>query len=217
MAQSVFFAFDLDGTVTREELLPAIAREAGVFKEIARITVRTLNGDLCFAPSFRRRFELLRHVPLDVVRRMAAAVPLDPHIAAFIAENRPACAIVTGNLDCWIEPILARLGCAAYCSRSAWRDGELALASILDKKQAIRAIAATGKRVVAIGDAANDIPMFQEAMAGIAYGGIRNPPPALLAVAARVAYDGVTLCRLLRNIRDTEVFPRKHAQLSTRP
>lgn len=209
MPETTFFAFDLDGTVTRAEILPAIAREAGLSGEIACLTTRTLDGDLDFSASFRLRFELLRHVPLAIVHRAVAAVPLDPHITAFIAENRERCAIVTGNLDCWIAPLTAGLGCAVHCSKAAVREGELSLASVLDKGEVVRAMTEAGKRVVAIGDAANDIPMFTEAALSIAYGGVREPAPGLAAVANLVVRDSPSLCRLLREIRDTGTLSAK--------
>lgn len=207
MAEDIFFAFDLDGTVTRAEILPALAREAGVFNDISRLTNMTLDGEIPFEASFRARFNLLRRLPVADAQRITAAIPLDPHITAFIAENRDRCAIVTGNLDCWIAPLTKTLGCTVYCSRSERVDGELALASILDKGAVVRSIAGTGKRVIAIGDAANDLPMFAEAEMGIAYGGAREPAPGLLAAACRVERDALSLCRLLRAIRDSGIVP----------
>ena len=207
MAEDVFFAFDLDGTVTKAEILPALAREAGVFDEIFRLTAMTLRGEIPFEASFRTRFNLLRCLPVADAQRVTAAIPLDPHITAFIVENRDCCAIVTGNLDCWIAPLVETLGCAVYCSRSECVDGELALASVLDKGAVVRNIAGTGQRVIAIGDAANDIPMFMAADFGIAYGGVGEPAPGLLAAAHRVERDALSLCRLLRTIRDSGTIP----------
>jgi HAD superfamily phosphoserine phosphatase-like hydrolase len=202
MPGAVLFAFDLDGTVTRAEILPAIAREAGLFEEMARLTALTRDGSLDFSASFRRRFELLRHVPLPVVGRITARIPLDPLLTAFIAENRERCAIVTGNLDRWIEPLAARLGCRIHCSASAMEGGKLSLASVLDKGEVIAAMRREGNAVVAIGDAANDIPMLLAADFGIAFGAGEKPAPGLLAVADHVERDPVSLCRLLRRLRD---------------
>ncbi len=202
MGLSPIFAFDLDGTVTRAEILPAIARAAGGFEEMAHLPAMTLDGIMDFETSFRRRFAMLRDVPLATVREITARIPLDPDITAFIIENREDCAIVTGNLDRWIEPLAARLGCMLYCSRSEIRDGDLVLTVVQNKGDAIRDLARGGKRVIAIGDAANDIPMFMAADVGIAYGGLRPPAPGLLAVADGVERDAVSLCRTLRRLRN---------------
>lgn len=207
MRPDTVFAFDLDGTVTTAEILPAIAREAGIFDEMTRLTSMTLDGTLDFDSSFRQRFDLLRHVPLAAVRRVTAAIPLDPHIAAFIRKNRKCCVIVTGNVDCWITPLTDSLGCKLHSSRAEQRGGELILTSILDKGKAVRDIASGQKRVIAIGDAANDIPMFRAADKGIAYGGVRQPPPGLLAVADATTRDGASLCGILDRIQRNEPLP----------
>lgn len=195
------YAFDLDGTITLRELLPAIAEECGLGREMALLTRLTMDGAMDFAASFRLRFAMLRAVPLEVVRRIASSIPLDRHIASFIAENADHCAVVTGNLDCWIAPITEKLGCAVYCSRSEIRDGSLRLQSILDKGEAVRHMAATGAKVIAVGDAANDVPMFRAAHKAIAYAGLRRPPQSLADVADHVAHDAAEMCRMLRDCR----------------
>lgn len=197
MRPPALFAFDLDGTVTAREILPAIAEELGLGPELSLLTRMTLDGAIDFETSFRLRFAVLRQVPLATVQRIAASIPLDPGIAAFIRENAARCAIVTGNLDRWIEPLAEKLGCAVHASRSRRRSGELRLASILDKGKTVREMAKAGNPVIAVGDAANDVPMFEAAAYGIAYGGVRLPAPALLAVADAVAHDAASLCRML--------------------
>ena len=215
MPSSSIFAFDLDGTVTRAEILPAIAHPAGIFDEMASLTAMTLDGVIDFETSFRRRFEMLRTIPLATVQKITAEIPLDPDITAFIAENREICAIVTGNLDRWIEPLAAKLGCALYSSRSEIKNGNLVLTSIVNKGNVVRDLARNGKRVIAIGDAANDIPMFMAADIGIAYGGLRPPAPGLLAVANGVEHDAAALCRVLRQLRDTtDIYPAHACLLS---
>lgn len=197
MRPPAIFAFDLDGTVTAREILPAIAEELGLGPELSLLTRLTLDGAIAFPASFRLRFAILRQVPLETVRRITASIPLDPGIAAFIRAHAARCAIVTGNLDRWIEPLAQQLGCAVYSSRSEEHGGELRLASLLDKGQTIRALAKAGNPVIAVGDAANDVPMFEAASYGIAYGGVHPPAPVLLAAADAVAHDAAELCRML--------------------
>src|SRR3954447_23497974 len=82
------FLFDLDGTITRQEILPEIASAVGLQDEIAALTRRTMAGELPFASSLRRRVEILRQVPVSDVRRIIAGVDIDPYIAAFLVEHR---------------------------------------------------------------------------------------------------------------------------------
>lgn len=194
------FVFDLDGTITNREILPHIAQELGIAEEIALLTQLTLNGSIGFEASFRLRFQLLRHIPVSKVRAMVSAVPLNPHIAGFIRANPEQCAVLTGNLDRWIEPLLDDLGCAYRSSTSSFCNGELVLCNVLDKGKAIRELAADGHPLIAIGESVNDLPMFARADIGIAYGGVHYPVPELCRLAHYAAFSGQTLVRLLQTL-----------------
>ena len=194
------YAIDLDGTVTAEEILPRLAKELGIEEEIRLLTRLTLDGTLDFEASFRLRFHILRSLDIPTAQRVVAQTPLDPHILAFIREHAGQCVILTGNLDRWIEPLMRTLGCAFRCSTSREEDGRLVLESVLDKGAAMRELAGTHRKTVAIGESVNDIPMFAEADCGVAYGGVHAPVPELLRLARHSAYDGESLCRLLRSL-----------------
>ncbi len=199
-ALSPVFAFDLDGTITAREILPALAHELGLAREMALLTRLTLNGTLDFASSFRLRFSILRSIPVKRVREIVAEIPLDPHIADFIQKRKDDCAILSGNLDCWVAPLVDRLGCRAYLSTSCVKDGLLCLAGILDKGDAVCDLARSGRPVVAIGESANDLPMFEQADLGVAFAGVHEPLPEILARADHVARDGRELCDLLEGL-----------------
>lgn len=201
------FAFDLDGTVTTRELLPLMAEAAGLDAEIARLTAMTLRGDIPFAASFRQRFSMLAHVPLQRMHDITAAVPLDPFIMDFIAKNRHCCVLVTGNLDCWIAPLVERLGCPCLSSRSCIQNGELTLESILDKGDAVRTLRQRARHIIAIGESVGDIPMFLAADLGIAYSGVHNPVPGILDLARHVAGNGAELCGILQGIMEDFSVP----------
>ena len=196
------FAFDLDGTVTRREILPVLANELGLKDEMALLTRLTLDGTLDFAASFRLRFAILRSIPVERVREIVSQIPLDPHISGFINKRKYNCAIVTGNLDVWVEPLLRQFDCPAYVSTSRFRDGLLRLDRVLDKGDAVRELKATGKRVIAIGESANDLPMFTEADTGVAFAGVHEPLPEIRRLAAYTARTGQELCEILERISD---------------
>lgn len=207
MKVKTIFAFDLDGTVTDSEILPRLAREAGIFTEIAELTRRTLAGDIDFEESFRLRFAMLRHLPLETVQKVVAATPLNADICEFITKNRASCCVVTGNLDAWVEPITQRLACRFFSSSSKrTAEGLLALRMVLRKDEAIKKLTqGTNTRVVAIGESVNDIAMFKAAHIGVAYAGVHRPAPGLLSVARHLAEDGKSLCRLLENLKTTSL------------
>lgn len=191
------FAFDLDGTVTKEELLPRIAALAGKEREMAELTRRTLEGAIPFAESLRLRVAMLAHIPVDAVRACVASVPLDPRISAFISARKSDCVIVTGNLDLWVAPLITRLGCRFFASRGVVCNGRVRVLSILDKADAARQLRREGRFLVAVGESVSDEPLFRQAHCGIAYGGVHEPVPGLLALARHVVSDGGQLCSLL--------------------
>ncbi len=197
---SPIFAFDLDGTVTTREILPVLAQELGLAQEMALLTRLTLDGTLDFTSSFRLRFAILRSIPVARVREIVAEIPLDPYIVDFIRARQEHCAILTGNLDCWIAPLLDKFGCRAYLSTSCVNDGLLSLNSILDKGEAVADLARLGRRVVAIGESANDLPMFKAADVRVAFAGVHEPVPEVLRLADYVARDGRELCALLEGL-----------------
>lgn len=200
MRSKTFFTFDLDGTVSMEELLPLIAKELGLEEELGLLTKLTLDGTLSFEASFRLRFHILRSIPVETVQRISTKIPLHPAIEAFITSNCRRCAVVTGNLDVWTKPFMQRLGCTFYTSTSAVVNGQLTLKSVLDKGEVIRGIAAHHKRIVAVGDSFNDMSMFEEADIGVAYGGVHDPVPQLVQTADYIVYDGDALCHLLNTL-----------------
>ena len=194
------FAFDLDSTITLEEMFPRLAREVGQDAAMRRLTDDVLAGRVPLGESLRRRVELLAEIPLPVVHAALAEVPLDPAITAFIREYRSRCAVVTANLDIWIEPLLQRLGCRAFTSHAVWEGTRARLVSVVDKRASARRLKQEGGVLVAVGDSAADLPMFEEADYGFAHAGVHLPPPVLRRAATGMTPDGPTLCRCLREL-----------------
>ena len=195
------FAFDLDGTITVQETLPVLARELDLTDEMEQLTRLTLEGKIDFEASFRMRYHLLREIPLQKIRQIMEEVPMDERIAGFIRKHAEECAIVTGNLDVWVQPLIGKLGCMSYSSTSRLdANGELQLEAVLDKAETIRRMKMQGYHVIAIGDSVNDIPMFREADVAIAYGGVHPLADRVAAISDYVAENGKDLCRLLEGL-----------------
>lgn len=193
------FAFDLDGTITKVETLPLLAKELELADEMKLLTDLTLSGRIPFEKSFRMRYLILRNIPLRRIQEIMAGVELEEEIAAFIRENKENCVIVTGNLDFWIAPIIAKLGCRSFSSTSVLDEKNIpVLDKILDKGAAIRKLKKVSDKVVAIGESFNDVPMFEEANIAIAYGGVHKPVSAAISIADYVIFEGGALCRLLK-------------------
>ena len=197
---SALFCFDLDGTLTRAEILPAIARAMGRAAQIDALTRQTIAGEVAFEPSFRRRCQILGDAPLDLVHGVIAALPMEEAVIDFIKSRPGDCVIVTGNLDIWVAPLAARIGARLMASRAEMAKGRVTLGEVMEKGRAIARLRAENPRarLVAIGDGANDVPMFRAADIAIAFGAAHPPAPAALAAAHHHARDAGALLTLLR-------------------
>lgn len=194
------YCFDLDGTLTRQELLPLIASSVGLEDEISVLTRATIDGLLPFDKSFKLRVRLLRDARLDWIHAaLEEQVEFDPHILDFISRHRETSFVVTGSLDLWVKPILDRLGIQSFTSRARYdqHGGLEGVEHILHKGDAIKALRDRFERIVAVGEGMNDVPMFEAADWRIAYGGVHAPNKILIKLSDFVLHDGKALCRLL--------------------
>lgn len=93
------FLFDLDSTISKQEILPTISKKIGKIDEMRALTEATMRGELPFKTSFLQRVQILSGIDVSEVRRMVSQIPLNEAISKFIVENSDRCYIVTGNLD----------------------------------------------------------------------------------------------------------------------
>ena len=202
-----YFVFDLDSTLTKEELLPKIAQAAGMQNDMAQLTQKALDGAVPFAQSFRARFNLLKHLPLPWVLQVANQVEFTPHLAEFILANNGKngcqCIIATGNVDIWTKPITDKLGCRVFASHAEIENGVLELKTVLDKADVMQTLLAQtkpGEKIIAVGDSYNDIPMFEAADVSVAFGGVNQPVAAVREKAMYFYSSGKELAAFLASL-----------------
>jgi len=195
------FLFDLDGTITKEEVLPAIARAIGLEDEIKILTDLTIQGVIPFNESFKMRFAMLRSIRAEHVRSVVKQVKMDENLVDFISNNKQHCFVATGNLHNWVGPLAKKLGCEVFANSAVETNGYLtALAPLTLKSAAAFKLRQRFDKIIAIGDGANDVPMFEVADCGIAYGGVHKPFSGLLDIADYVVYESGALCKLLNTL-----------------
>ena len=174
------YCFDLDGTLTSEEILPRIAKEIDLFEEIATLTRATMEGLLPFENSFRLRVKLLSEVPISDVRKIVSEIPLENELLKFIHDNSADCYVVTGNLNVWIEGLQPKLKCKIFSSDAKWDGDKLqGVERIINKANAVKELSAKYDEIIAVGDGMNDSPLFDAADICIAYGGVHDPVETL--------------------------------------
>lgn len=194
------FLFDLDSTITRQEILPTIAKEMGIYEKMCSLTESTMRGEVPFSQSFLKRVELLKGIPVQEVSYRISKIQLNEKLAGFIMKHRERCYIVTGNLDVWIGKLITLLGMEknVFCSRAAVKEGYIQnVISVVDKNAVVSQMVLP---FVAVGDGNNDAEMVDAAGIGIGYGGVRQIAPSVLACADYAFYDESRLVDFLEKL-----------------
>ena len=194
------FLFDLDSTITRQEILPTIAKKVGIYERMCSLTESTMRGEVPFKQSFLQRVELLKDIPVSEISEKISQIMLNEKLVSFIQENKNRCYIVTGNLDVWIEKLVFNMWMErnTLCSKAVEKDGFIQdVFSIVDKNAVISQMVLP---FVAVGDGNNDAEMIEAAEVGIGYGGVRDIAPAVLACADHAIYDEDILVSFLERL-----------------
>jgi len=195
------FIFDLDGTVTSKETLPIISKHFNVQEEIDSLTKETIQGNIPFIESFVRRVFILGKIPVTEVADLLENVPMYKKVLKFIQEHKDQCVIATGNLDCWIHKLAARVGCEYYCSSGLIENNRVKkLTYILKKESIVERYKSEGFRVVFIGDGNNDVDAMRVADVAIASGLTHLPAKSVLAITDYLVFNEDALCRQLSQL-----------------
>lgn len=203
----IAFCFDLDGTLTCEEILPQIAKKAGIYEEIDLLTKITLQGLITFDKSFKLRVKLLSTVGIHDVKETVSRIPIDSNLQQFIRANQENCFVVTGNLDIWVSDFVQeKFGCRMFSSIANYdKDQLIGIQHILSKHEAIQQLRKDYDYIIAIGDGMNDCSMFEVADKGIAFGGVHEPVVSLIKMSDYVCYDSRGLVGLLESLNLMEL------------
>lgn len=192
------FLFDLDGTITQKEVLPIIANELGIGKKMARLTKRTMDGEIPFEYSFTKRVNMLKKIPISRVQKIVEEVPVSENIVKFVRRYRDRCFVVTGNLDVWIELLAKKIGIKYFCSQADYKSNILYGIKHILRKQDVPLL--LGGNIVAVGEGHNDVEMLRCANIGIAYGGVHKPASSIMEIASYAIYSDLELCRFLKQL-----------------
>jgi phosphoserine phosphatase len=177
-------AMDMDSTLITIECVDEIADMKGIKPEVAAITASAMRGEIDFAESLRRRVALLTGLPVTVLEQVYAdRLRISPGATRMLAGFKAVGAttvLVSGGFTFFTERLKARLGLdVAVANTLGVEDGRLTgriegtLVDAQVKAQTVRTLkqklAGNDGLTVALGDGANDLPLFAESDVAIAY------------------------------------------------
>lgn len=214
-------ALDMDSTLIQTELIDELARSSGVYKEVAAITHKAMNGEFDFRESLNRRVALLAGLDAKHLNELVKNVPLTEGAESLIKVLKGLgykVGIISGGFSVAAQKLQEQLGLDfAYANKLEIIDGKLTgkvEGPIVDaEKKADLLMWVAHKegipveQTVAIGDGANDALMLAQAGLGIAF----HAKPSLKKSAhTSVTAGGLEkiLYLLGMNAQDVEEFLR---------
>lgn len=175
--------FDMDSTLVDMEIIDEMAKRAGVFKEVSRITEKARRGDIDFEEALIQRVALLKGLRVKELEEIRKEMRLSEGAEELVGTLKRLgykLGVVSGGFHYFADYLKDRLGLDfAYANRLEVKGGKLTgrvLGEIVDntfKAKIIHMLASQEgvllDQTVAVGDGANDILMLGQAGLGIAY------------------------------------------------
>lgn len=216
--------FDCDSTLSAIEGIDELARQAGLYEQLAPLTAAAMEGTLTLEAVYRKRLDAIRPTQAAVEALgecyIRHAVPgADEVIAALQAKGKRV-HIVSGGLRQALLPLAARLGVAAECVHAVdvffdaagnYRDFDDAspLARSGGKTVICCRVRQEEGPVVLVGDGMTDFEVTEAGVDFIGFGGVVRRE-SVHSRAARYI-DAATLLPLLDCVLTREEFG--HSQL----
>ncbi|HEY0007679.1 MAG TPA: phosphoserine phosphatase SerB [Tepidisphaeraceae bacterium] len=210
-------AFDMDSTLIQHEVIDELAREAGVFEQVATITEAAMRGELDFDASLVRRVALLKGLDEAVLDRVANRLQLTEGAEVLVSALKKfgfKTAVLSGGFTYFGEMLQKRLGLDfVHANELEIENGKLTgrvrgpIVNAQRKADLLKEIAMSEnislQQTVAVGDGANDLPMLTASGLGIAF----HAKPLVAASAqhkiSRLGLDGILY---LIGVRDRDLL-----------
>jgi phosphoserine phosphatase len=175
--------FDMDSTLVDMEIVDEMARRAGVFKEVSRITEKTRRGDLDFEEALIQRVALLKGLKVEELDKIRDDMKLSEGAQDLVTTLKQLgykLGLVSGGFHYFADYLKDRLGLDfAFANQLEIKNGMLTgrvLGNIVDGPYKAKIVNLVSSKegvlldqTVAIGDGANDVLMLGQAGLGIAY------------------------------------------------
>ena len=175
--------FDMDSTLINCEVIDELAREVNMQNEVAEITESAMQGELDIGVSLHQRLSLLKGAPSSILSKVLDAIDYNPGAKRLISKLKSLgykTAIISGGFSFFTEHIKNSLSIDyAFANVLEISNGILTgkiencpldgkMKNSVMKKLAVD-LNIDLRRVIAVGDGANDIPMISNSGLGIAF------------------------------------------------
>jgi phosphoserine phosphatase len=175
--------FDMDSTLVDMEIIDEMARRAGVFKEVSRITEKARRGDIDFEEALTQRVALLKGLKVEELEKIRNGMNLSEGAEELVETLKSLgykLGLVSGGFDYFADFLKEKLGLDfSFANQLEIKNGVITgkvLGEIVDNTHKAKIVNMVASRegvfldqTVAIGDGANDILMLGQAGLGIAY------------------------------------------------
>ena len=205
--------FDMDSTLINCEVIDELAREVNMQNEVAQITESAMRGELDFGESLHQRLSLLKGAPSSILSKVLDAIDYNPGAKRLILKLQSLgykTAIISGGFSFFTEHIKNSLSIDyAFANVLEISNGILTgkiencpldgkMKNSLMKKLAVD-LNIDLRRVIAVGDGANDIPMISNSGLGIAF---RAKPKVSAASKYAIKIGGLDTILYFLGIKD---------------
>jgi phosphoserine phosphatase len=202
--------FDMDGTLVDAETIDELAKIANVHEAVAMLTKSTMNGEIDFGISLRKRSMLLKGLSEEQALKLVEHIPIMKgarEVISELAQMGYKTALVTGGFMIVAEKIAEKLGIDyVIANELIFKDGIATgeiRGPILEQnskgeviEELLRRENLSYKDCIAVGDGSNDLSMFKKVGLKIAF----NARP-ILKSAADVIIDQKDLTPLVAIIQ----------------
>jgi phosphoserine phosphatase len=195
------YCFGLDGIMTAQDTLPLLGAELGYEDELRVLADAARTGRLLYDKAFGLCGRLLADLPVARIQALLQQLPLFPGVLKFMQSCPRQCYLVTDHPEPWIEGLVRPLGINCHAARvvtDATRT--LAVPVGLDKGRILSELRTRHDRIVAVGHGMGEVPLFEAADIGVAFGGLHHPVETIIQLSDLVCFSETALCQTLATL-----------------
>lgn len=209
--------FDMDNTLIDMEIIDEIAKMAGVYQEVSRITEKAMRGELDFEESLRQRVAFIKDVSVSDLKKIRTNIRLSKGVKNLMSALRYLgykIGIISGGFDFFANHLKEKLKLDyAFSHKLDLKNNKFTgkiIGNVIDAAEKARIVNNLSKmeqisldQVVAIGDGANDALMLGQAGLGIAY---NSRKPLTKAANMSIGKERLTNILILLGITESDLL-----------